>query len=97
MRPDGKTMMRSTRYLTAFGQEQKPTKRETVAMMHEKVTGLRENTSVFLMGVDRTQSIALDEIFGKKNVDQSGRTRTTKVFRKTRITQKASEGQRTTK
>jgi len=38
---------------------------------------------LYAIGVDKTQSIALDEIFGKKNDED---TRTTKVFRKTRIT-----------
>jgi len=60
---------RKTRYMTASGQQNALSKRESVAMMHEKVTGLRDNSSVYLVGVDRTQGIALDEIFGKKVVD----------------------------
>lgn len=42
-RLDGKTdvRMRSTRYMTSLGQEQKPTIRESVAMMHERTTGIR--------------------------------------------------------
>jgi hypothetical protein len=54
--------------------------------MHEKVTGIRQTADLYLVGVDRTQSIALDEIFGKKVQDQDGRLRTTKTFRKTRVT-----------
>lgn len=60
--------------------------------MNEKVANLRDNTNVYLAGVDRTQSIALDEIFGKKQVDENGRAQTTKTFRKTRVTQTATEG-----
>lgn len=55
--------------------------------MHERVTGLRQTSNIYLAGVDRTQSIALDEIFGKKITDTDGRERTTKTFRKTRVTQ----------
>jgi len=62
-------LMRSTRYLTALGVEQPPSKRESVAIMHERVTGLRDNSSIYLAGVDRTHGIALDELFGKKVVD----------------------------
>jgi hypothetical protein len=63
----GKTVLdRKTRYLTAMGQQQTLTKRESVAIMHERVTGLRDTSHLFLANIDRTQSIALDEIFGKK-------------------------------
>ena len=57
--------------------------------MHERVTGLRDTSHLYLAGVDKTQSIALDEIFGKKQVDQqTGTERTTKTFRKSRVTGK---------
>lgn len=64
----GKTIggIRGTRYLTALGQPATLTKRESVAIMHERVTGLRDTSHLYLAGVDKTQSIALDEIFGKK-------------------------------
>ena len=39
-----------------------------------------------MLGVDKTQSIALDEIFGKKLVDVNGNERDTKIYRKTRVT-----------
>lgn len=65
--------------------------------MHERVTGLRDNSSFFLAGVDRTQGIALDELFGKKVVDQNGQQRLTKTYRKTRVTHATiKEGSETT-
>lgn len=82
---------RKTRYMTHARQTQTLTKRESVANMHERVTGLRQTSNVYLVGVDRTQSIALDEIFGKKIVDSNGQERTTKTFRKSRVSQ-ATEG-----
>lgn len=41
---------------------------------------------MYLAGVDKTQSIALDEIFGKKMIDVNGDERATKTYRKTRVT-----------
>jgi hypothetical protein len=40
--------------------------------MHERATGWEYTQDLYLAGVDRTQSIALDEIFGKKIVDSNG-------------------------
>ena len=40
---------------------------------------------MYLAGVDKTQSIALDEIFGKKMIDVNGDERATKTYRKTRV------------
>lgn len=55
--------------------------------MHERVTGLRQTGNNYLIGVDKTQSIALDEIFGRKVVDLNGNERYTKTYRKTRVTE----------
>lgn len=62
------------------------TQRESVANLHETVSGLRMTSHLYAIGVDKTQSIALDEIFGKKTPEEID-TRSTRVFRKTRITQ----------
>lgn len=62
------------------------TQRESVANLHETVSGLRMTSHLYAIGVDKTQSIALDEIFGKKTPEEI-EMRSTKVFRKTRITQ----------
>ena len=43
------------------------TKRESVALMHATVTGIRQTTNWWVIGADRTQSIALDEAFSKGN------------------------------
>ena len=45
--------------------------------MHERVTGLglRDNSMLYAPGVDKTQGIALDELFGKKQVDTDGKIR----------------------
>lgn len=43
------------------------TKRESVALMHATVTGIRQSTNWWVMGADRTQSIAIDELFSKNN------------------------------
>jgi len=43
---------------------------------------------LYAIGVDKPQSIALDEIFGSKTPEENERT--TKTFRKTRITQMVS-------
>ena len=59
--------------------------------MQERVTGLRNTAGLYLLGVDKTQGIALDEIFGKKIVDDAGKERTTKTYRKTRVSTKVSE------
>jgi hypothetical protein len=40
---------------------------------------------LYVIGVDKTQSIALDEIFGKKSYADY-ESRASKVYRKTRIT-----------
>lgn len=36
--------------------------------MHATITGLRKTSNLFLIGVDRTQSIALDEVFSQKPI-----------------------------
>jgi hypothetical protein len=41
---------------------------------------------LYLVGVDKTQSIALDELFGKKIVNAEGTELTVRTFRKTRVT-----------
>ena len=64
----------------------KLTQRESVVNLHETVSGLRMTAHLYAIGVDKTQSIALDEIFGKKTPEEI-EIRSTKVFRKTRITQ----------
>jgi hypothetical protein len=43
------------------------------------------------MGVDKTQSIALDEIFGKKLIDVNGNERSTKTYRKSRVMTQVAE------
>jgi NADH:ubiquinone oxidoreductase subunit D len=65
------------------------TQRESVANLHETVSGLRMTSHLYAIGVDKTQSIALDEIFGKKTPEEI-EMRSTRVFRKTRITQTAT-------
>lgn len=81
--PDSK----KTRYMTTTRQTQALTLRESVSNLHERVSGIRLTAHLYAIGVDKTQSIALDEIFGKKIVDVNGVERSTKVFRKTRVTQ----------
>jgi hypothetical protein len=61
--------------------------------MHERVTGLRQTPSLYI-NVDMTQSIALDEIFGKKLVDYNGNERSTKTYRKSRVTSQVAEIER---
>jgi len=61
------------------------TKRETVAYMHATVTGIRESAHLWVIGADKTQSIALDEIFSKKPV-HDGVERSTMNLRSTRKT-----------
>ena len=65
------------------------TQRESVVNLHETVSGIRMTAHLYAIGVDRTQSIALDEIFGKKTPEEI-EMRSTRVFRKTRITQTAT-------
>ncbi len=77
---------RKTRYMTNTRQTQALTKRESVANLHERVTGLRQTSNLYLVGVDKTQSIAFDEIFGKKIVNSEGTELTVRTFRKTRVT-----------
>ena len=43
------------------------TKRETIALMHATVTGIRQTTNWWVIGADRTQSIAIDEMFSKNS------------------------------
>ena len=50
------------------------------------MTGLRHTSNLYLVGVDKTQSIAFDEIFGKKIVNSEGTELTVRTFRKTRVT-----------
>jgi len=53
------------------------TRRETVALMHATVTGIRQSTNWWVVGADRTQSIAIDEIFsGKKGNDDLSKRET---------------------
>lgn len=59
------------------------TKRETVAYMHATVTGIKQSAHLFVIGADKTQSIALDEIFSKKPV-HDGIVRNTMTLRNTR-------------
>ena len=61
------------------------TKRETVAYMHATVTGIRESAHLWVIGADKTQSIAIDEIFSKKPV-YDGVARNTVTMRNTRAT-----------
>ena len=56
------------RYITQARATQRMTKRESVAYMHATVTGLRQTAHLFLIGVDKTNSIALDEAFTQKPV-----------------------------
>ena len=74
----------SGRYLTAFWDGKEPvriSKRESIAYMHETVTNIRDSAANWIIGVDRTQSIAIDELFSKKPVID-GKERTTVTFRK---------------
>ena len=48
--------------------------------MHATVTGIRASAHLFLIGVDKTQSIALDEIASKKPV-YDGQPRDTVTLR----------------
>lgn len=73
--------------MTATGQKYQPSIRESVANLHERVSSVRDNAYLYMLGVDKTQSIALDEIFGKAK-DQATRyvsavSRYTKNYRKT--------------
>ena len=61
------------------------TKRETVAYMHATVTGIRESAHIWVIGADKTQSIAIDEIFSKKPM-HDGAERNTVTLRNTRVT-----------
>jgi Ni,Fe-hydrogenase III large subunit len=45
---------RKTRYLTNTRTTQALNKRESVANMHERVTGLRQTSSLYCIGVDKT-------------------------------------------
>ena len=62
------------------------TKRETVAYMHATVTGIRQSAHLWVIGADKTQSIAIDEIFSKKPI-HDGVKRSTMTLRNTRVTQ----------
>lgn len=60
------------------------TKRETVSYMHATVTGVRQTGAFWVMGADRTQSIALDELFSKKPINDDGAERKTVTLRATK-------------
>mgnify|MGYP000135457191 CR=1 FL=1 len=62
------------------------TKRETVSYMHATVTGIRQSAHLWVIGADKTQSIAIDELFSKKPV-HDGVERNTMTLRNTRTTQ----------
>jgi len=70
--------------MTTAGQMVRLTLRESVVNLHEQVSGLRLTAHLYAIGVDKPQSIALDEIFGTKTPEEN--LRTTKTFRKTRVT-----------
>ena len=57
------------------------TKRETVALMHATVTGIRQSAAFWVIGMDRTQSIAIDEIFQKKTNEEGVANRQTMTLR----------------
>ena len=59
------------------------TKRETVSFMHATVTGVRQTGALWMIGVDRTQSIAIDEIFSTKPINEDGAVRKTVTLRNT--------------
>ena len=59
--------------------------------MHATVTGIRRSSHFWVMGADRTQSLALDEIFSKKPIYE-GEERSTMVLRKTEASRQNSEG-----
>ena len=66
--------------------------RETVSNLHQTVSGLRLTSHLFLIGVDKTQSIALDEIFSsKKPLAQDGTIVSQRTFRKSRYTATVAE------
>ncbi len=75
------------RYMTNTGVVYRPTIRETVSNLHETVTGIRMTSHLYLIGVDKTQSIALDELWSAKPRDETGVSRQTRVFRKTRVSE----------
>ena len=58
------------------------TKRESVALMHATVTGIRNTGAFWVIGADRTQSIAIDEVFSK-NEGADGVKRETIALRST--------------
>ena len=59
------------------------TKRETVAYMHATVTGIQGSAHLWVIGADKTQSIAIDEVFSKKPV-HDGAARNVMTLRSTR-------------
>lgn len=58
------------------------TKRETVSYMHATVTGIRQTAHLWVIGHDKTQSIAIDELFTSKPV-HDGVERKTMTLRNT--------------
>ena len=58
------------------------TKRETISYMHATVTGIRQTAHLWVIGHDRTQSIAIDELFAPKPV-HDGISRKTMTLRST--------------
>ena len=59
------------------------TKRETVALMHATVTGIRQSSPFWVIGMDRTQSIAIDEAFSKQDNNLAIGGRKTMTLRNT--------------
>lgn len=53
--------------------------------MHATVTGIRDSSHLWVIGADKTQSIALDEIFSKKPV-HDGKERATMTLLSSRKT-----------
>ena len=58
------------------------TKRESVAYMHATVTGIRQSGHLFVIGADKTQGIAIDELFTKRPT-YGGIERSTMTIRNT--------------
>ncbi len=65
------------------------TKAQNVAVMNEKEQNMRARATMMVMGVDATQAIALDELFGKKQ-DRVTMMTTRKTTRMTRVTESAN-------
>lgn len=80
---DGKTIVRDGK--TFSRKTERMTKAQKVAVMNEETSNIRQTSALMYIGVDATQGIALDELFGTKEVRKTTRmTRlTTRQTRKT--------------